>query len=224
MNKLQVDNIINYKNKGTYRLTLNKDTTINLSTSSIKLYILTTKDITLNINIKSKVEIYNFTTTNINVNLNLFESANVFFYQMTITDSKIVNNITANHKFKQTVSNLICHGISYKKGDLKFIINGIITKKMRDSICNQTSRIVNLDDATSTIEPNLYISEFNSTANHAAFTGPFSKELLFYLETKGINEHEAYNLLLKAFLKVKDLPKDYEEVIDNNLNKIIRRW
>ena len=223
MNNILLDSTISYDKEGIYKLTLNNDSFININNSNIKLYLVTENDIKITINIKGKVEIYNFTKNNITVDLNLLENANLEFYQMTITNNNIVNELNAYHKHKDTISNLVCNGISYDKGNLKFIVNGYVKKGMINSICNQTSRIVNLGNAKSLIEPNLFIEEFDSLANHSAYTGPFDKRLLFYLETKGISRNNAYKLLLKGLFKVKELPKDYEEVIDESLFEILRR-
>ena len=51
----------------------------------------------------------------------------------------------------------------------------------------------------------------------------FDEKLLFYLETKGISKKEAFNLLLNGFMKVVELPIDYESVLDNILDKVMRR-
>ena len=142
---------------------------------------------------------------------------------MTITDKKIINEVNVYHQNKNTTSNVICHGISYGKGDLKFSVNGYIKKGMTGSLCNQSSRIINLDDGKSLIEPNLFVEEFDSVANHSAYTGPFDEKSLFYLETKGISRKEAFNLLLSGFMKLVDLPKEYENILDMLLNKVMRR-
>ena len=223
MNNILLDSTISYDKEGIYKLTLNSDSIININNSNIKLYLVTENDIKITINIKGKVEIYNFTKNNITVDLNLLEKAKVEFYQMTITNNNTTNILNAYHKSKDTISNLICNGISYDKGNLKFIVNGYVKKGMINSICNQTSRIVNLDAAKSLIEPNLFIEEFDSLANHSAYTGPFDKKILFYLKTKGISENNAYQLLLKGLFKLNELPKDYEELIDKMLLEILRR-
>ena len=223
MNNILLDSTISYDKEGIYKLTLNNDSFININNSNIKLYLVTENDIKITINIKGKVEIYNFTKNNITVDLNLLEKAKVEFYQMTITNNNTTNILNAYHKHKDTISNLICNGISYDKGNLKFIVNGYVKKGMINSICNQTSRIVNLDAAKSLIEPNLFIEEFDSLANHSAYTGPFDKKILFYLKTKGISEDNAYKLLLNGLFKLNELPKDYEELIDKMLLEILRR-
>ena len=223
MNKILLDSTKNFNKEGTYKLELDKDITINIESDNIKLYLVTKNDIKINFNIKKSVTIYNITTNNIKMNANIYNNSKLDFYLMSITDKKITNEVNIYHQNKETISNVTCHGISYLKGDLKFSVNGYIKKGMINSVCNQSSRIINLDEGKSLIEPNLFIEEFDSIANHSAYTGPFDEKLLFYLETKGISKKEAFNLLLNGFMKVVELPIDYESVLDNILDKVMRR-
>ena len=223
MNNILLDSAISFSKEGTFKLELDKDTTINIESDNVKLYLVTKNNIKVDFNILNSTTIYNITRESITVNINIYNNAKLDFYEMTVTDKKITNEVNVYHKNKETTSNVTCHGISYGKGDLKFSVNGYIKKGMIGSICNQSSRIINLDDGKSLIEPNLFIDEFDSIANHSAYTGPFDEELLFYLETKGISKKEAFNLLLNGFMKVVELPKDYENVLDNILDKVMRR-
>ena len=223
MNNILLDSAISFSKEGTYKLELDKDTTINIESDNVKLYLVTKNNIKVDFNILNSTTIYNITTESITVNINIYNNAKLDFYEMTVTDKKITNEVNVYHKNKETTSNVICHGISYGKGDLKFSVNGYIKKGMIGSVCNQSSRIINLDEGKSLIEPNLFIDEFDSIANHSAYTGPFDEKLLFYLETKGISKKEAFNLLLNGFMKVVELPKDYESVLDNILDKVMRR-
>lgn len=223
MNNILLDSAISFSKEGTFKLELDKDTTINIESDNVKLYLVTKNNIKVDFNILNSTTIYNITTESITVNINIYNNAKLDFYEMTVTDKKITNEVNVYHKNKETTSNVTCHGISYSKGDLKFSVNGYIKKGMIGSICNQSSRIINLDDGKSLIEPNLFIDEFDSIANHSAYTGPFDEKLLFYLETKGISKKEAFNLLLNGFMKVVELPKDYESILDNILDKVTRR-
>ena len=223
MNNILLDSAISFSKEGTYKLELDKDTTISVESDNVKLYLVTKNNIKVDFNILNSTTIYNITTESITVNINIYNNAKLDFYEMTVTDKKITNEVNVYHKNKETTSNVTCHGISYGKGDLKFSVNGYIKKGMIGSICNQSNRIINLDEGKSSIKPNLFIDEFDSTANHSAYTGPFDEELLFYLETKGISKKEAFNLLLNGFMKVVELPIDYESVLDNILDKVMRR-
>ena len=223
MNNILLDSTVCFNKEGTFKLELDKDTTINIESDNVKLYLVTKNNIKVDFNILNSTTIYNITTESITVNINIYNNAKLDFYEMTVTDKKITNEVNVYHKNKETTSNVTCHGISYGKGDLKFSVNGYIKKGMIGSICNQSSRIINLDEGKSSIKPNLFIDEFDSIANHSAYTGPFDEKLLFYLETKGISKKESFNLLLNGFMKVVELPIDYESVLDNILDKVMRR-
>ena len=223
MNNILLDSTINYTKEGIYKLILDKDTTINIKNYNIKIYLVTKNNIKITLNVLNSTTIYNITEDCVKVDINIYNNAKLDFYEMTVTDRKITNEVNIYHQNKETISNITCHGISYLKGDLKFIINGYIKKGMINSVCNQSSRIINLDKGKSSIKPNLFIDEFDSTSNHSAYTGPFDDKLLFYLETKGISKREAFNLLLKGFLKIEILPKDYEKILDDILDKVVRR-
>lgn len=223
MNNILLDSAISFSKEGTFKLELDKDTTISVESDNVKLYLVTKNNIKVDFNILNSTTIYNITTESITVNINIYNNAKLDFYEMTVTDKKITNEVNVYHKNKETTSNVTCHGISYGKGDLKFSVNGYIKKGMIGSVCNQSSRIINLDEGKSSIKPNLFIDEFDSIANHSAYTGPFDEKLLFYLETKGISKKESFNLLLNGFMKVVELPIDYESVLDNILDKVTRR-
>ena len=223
MNKILLDSTKSFNKEGTYKLELDKDITINIESDNVKLYLVTKNDIKITFNIKKSVTIYNITTNNIKINANIYNNSKLDFYLMSITDKKITNEVNIYHQNKETISNVTCHGISYLKGDLKFSVNGYIKKGMINSVCNQSSRIINLDEGKSLIEPNLFIEEFDSIANHSAYTGPFDEKILFYLETKGISKKESFNLLLNGFMKLEELPKDYENILDSILDKVMRR-
>ena len=222
MNNILLDSTVCFNKEGTFKLELDKDTTINIESDNVKLYLVTKNNIKVDFNILNSTTIYNITEEIITVNINIYNKAKLDFYNMTVTDKKITNEVNVYHQNKETISNVICHGISYGKGDLKFSVNGYIKKGMIGSICNQSSRIINLDEGKSLIEPNLFIDEFDSVANHSAYTGPFDNKLLFYLETKVISKKESFNLLLNGFMKMVELPKDYESVLDNILDKVMR--
>ena len=223
MNNILLDSTKSFSKEGTFKLELDTDTTINIENDNIKLYLITKNNIKIDFNIMNSTTIYNITEENITVNINIYNNAKIDFYLMSVTDKKITDEVNVYHKNKDTTSNVTCHGISYLKGDLKFSVNGYIKKGMINCVCNQHSRIINLDDAKSSIKPNLFIDEFDSVANHSAYTGPFDNKLLFYLETKGISKKEAFNLLLNGFMKVVELPIDYESILDNILDKVMRR-
>ena len=224
VNKIEVGSVIDYNKSGSYKVVVDKDVIINInSDGEVKLYLRSDKKLKMTINVESKASIYNLTGSDLVIDLNILSDVKVKLVNMNITKNKVVNVVNVYHESINCVSDLYCYGISYLTGDLKFIVNSYIRKNMTGVICNQVSRTINLDDATSLIEPNLFVDEFSALANHSAYTGPFNKDDLFYLKTKGISQKEAFNLLLKGFMKIDELPKDYEKSLDLLLLDVIRR-
>ena len=224
MNNIIIDSSVNYNKGGVYKLTIDKDIDIKIESDSlVKLYLNTLKNVNININAESNVKIYNLTSKGVVVNLKILDEIEVNLYNMSITDKKIVNMLNIYHKAKNSVSHLYCYGVSYNEGNIKIAANSYINKGMTGVNCNQVSRTININNGTSVIEPNLYVDEFDSVANHSAYTGPFDDKYLFYLETKGISRDKAFNLLLKGFMKLDDLPKDFEKLLDKKIKNVIGR-
>ena len=120
-----------------------------------------------------------------------------------------------------TNSNTILHGVSYD--DSKIIIenNGYIPKGSSKSILKQDNKIILMGNNNSKIEPNLFIDEYDLEASHGAYIGKFEDEVLFYLNSRGLNYNMSYNLLIKGFL----LDEFYlDDEIKEDILKIITKY
>ena len=138
------------------------------------------EEITINLNgINSKID-YNFSTK-------------------TYDNQKYVINI--NHNNKNTISNVINHGVVMNDSHILFEVNSSIKKGNNKSKLNQESKIIVMSKNNSIIKPNLYIDEYDVDAVHSATIGKFNKNEIFYLMTKGITKEESINLLIKGFLE-----------------------
>lgn len=51
------------------------------------------------------------------------------------------------------------------------------------------------------VYPNMFIDTKNVVANHAASITSISEDYLFYLNTKGINNSDATNMIIDGFLE-----------------------
>lgn len=121
----------------------------------------------------------------------------------TITENNQSYTIDINHNNKNTVSNVINHGVVLNDSKLDFIVNSRVEKGNKKSVLNQTSKIIVMSKNNSKIEPNMYIDEYDVDARHAATIGKFSKDEIFYLMTKGISYKECEKLLIEGFLNIK---------------------
>lgn len=130
-------------------------------------------------------------------------SSRVDYKFSTITENNQSYIIDINHNNKNTVSNVINHGVVLNDSKLDFIVNSRVEKGNKKSVLNQTSKIIVMSKNNSRIEPNMYIDEFDVDARHAATIGKFSKDEIFYLMTKGISYKECEKLLIEGFLNIK---------------------
>jgi Fe-S cluster assembly scaffold protein SufB len=104
------------------------------------------------------------------------------------------------HNYRNTVSNINNNGVNIKDGSLVFNITSIVLNDKKGCLLNQNNRIVNLNNNKCEVNPNLLVEENDVEANHSALIGRFSDEEMFYLQSRGISETLALNLLIKGFL------------------------
>ena len=84
---------------------------------------------------------------------------------------------------------------------------------------NQDTKIINLSDSHSKINPNMYIDVDDVEARHSSVIGSFNEEELFYLMSRGISYDEAVKLLIKGYiLSNLDLDMDKRNKILNVIN------
>ena len=146
----------------------------------------------------------------ITINLNGFNSrVNYNFSTLTYNNQKYVINI--NHNNKNTISNVINHGVVMNNSALCFEVNSSVKKGNNKSKLNQENKIIVMSSNNSIIKPNLYIDEFDVDAIHSATIGKFRKEEIFYLMTKGLKKEDAVSLLIKGFLEghIKEVKREY---------------
>ena len=161
-------------------------------------------DDNVNFDIKENetLEIYHYVvdkSVNIKINLN-GENAKVVYHLSIISNNDNVCKIDVNHMSSNTESKIICHGVNTGDKKLEFNVTGLVPKEMDKCICNQENQIINLKDGESVIKPNLLIRNYDTFSNHAAYIGEFSKDKMFYLESRGISEEDAIRLLMKGLL------------------------
>lgn len=118
-------------------------------------------------------------------------------------------NINIYHNNCKSVSHIINHGVCLNNQQLTFVVNGYDAKSCRKALINQDNKIICLQANCASIEPNLYINNNEIEANHSAYIGKFSKEMVFYLMSRGLSFKECYQLLIKAFL-IGNMDIDYK--------------
>lgn len=137
--------------------------------------------------------------------VNLKEKGATIDYNFkSMSFSKCIYDMVVNHDAPNTISNIKNNAVNLEEGKVNFQVSGYVDNKIKGCVINQTNRIINLTNNKCEIRPNLYINEYDTIANHSALIGGFSKDELFYLQSRGINEVNANKLLIHGFL-VSDL-------------------
>ena len=156
-----------------------------------------------------------YDVVNLNENDNIYLNninANIDFNLKIISKESNKFLINAYHNACNTVGNINTKGVSIQDGNITLDVSSYIPNGIKGCIANQINHIVSLNDKKNIIKPNLYIDEEDVIANHSAYIGKFDEEIIFYLESRGLNEDEAINLLIKGFLNSEN---DMEKEIIN---------
>ncbi len=115
--------------------------------------------------------------------------------QIQVIDSNVVNH------GRQSIGNIIQHGVVLDQARLTMNGIGFIEKgaKMADS--QQESRVLMLsEESHGDANPILLIDEFEVTAGHAASSGQVDEDQMYYLMSRGISREVAEYLVIRGFL------------------------
>lgn len=228
-------------------LTINKDTDLRIEYSTRKATKLDVK-IKVNPNVNFDLEEYRYGKNfKIRYQFNLLENSNINVYKFYdvagIKEMNIINllgtganidynfktistgfekyNLTIYHNAPNTNSSIKNNGVNINKGNLQFNVSSFAGIGNKECNINQSSRIINLTDNKCQINPNLFIDEYDVSANHSALIGKFSDEEMFYLQSRGIDEKTVLNLLINGFL-TSNMPDILSKKITKNINKYWR--
>ena len=155
-----------------------------------------------NVKENEMLEIYHFVIDkSVNTKINLEGKNSKVVYHLSIISNKDNTcKIDVNHVKSNTESKIICHGVNMQNESLEFNVTGLVPKNVSKCICNEDNEIINLKNGKSVIKPNLLIRNYDTFSNHAAYIGEFSKDKMFYLESRGISEENAIRLLMEGLL------------------------
>ena len=82
----------------------------------------------------------------------------------------------------------------YNRDELKDFL------RVNDNELDEKIKVLNINNGTSTVLPNMYINTKNVIANHSASISTIDSKYLFYLNSKGINNDLATKLIIDGFL------------------------
>ena len=130
----------------------------------------------------------------------IHEDNTVFKYNHSFKVNKLYNldiNIILNGNKSKNIINI--HGIN-DTGKSNIKVDGKVEKNTKDNELDEKIRILNINNGSSSILPNMYIDTKNVIANHAASITNINEDYLFYLNSKGIKTEQAKELIINGFL------------------------
>ena len=147
------------------------------------------------------------------------------YYGINLLSEKnhIDDYIEINHQNKHTYSQCIQRNILCKNSKAIFYNKSIIDKNSANSEANQSNKNIMLS-STATVHSNPQLEIYNNDVkcSHGSTTGQLDSEMLFYLQSRGINLEQAKMMLLSGFLNefiesvnTKDYPKYLTKKINN---------
>lgn len=124
-----------------------------------------------------------------------------FIYNHSFISKKEYNlNINVNMIGNNSKNIINVHGIS-DEGKSKVVVDGNVIKDTRDNELYENIKLLNINNGTSNIYPNMYIDTKNVIANHSASISTVNEDYIFYLMSKGIDRKNAIKLILDGFLE-----------------------
>ena len=158
----------------------------------------------LNINIVDNVELvinhYSEVLEN-DLKIIIIQNNNsIFNYNHSFKCNKFYNlDINIEMRGNNSKNNINIHGIS-DNGKSYIKVDGSVYKNTIDNELDEKVRLLNMNEGYTYIYPNMFIDTKNVVANHAASITSISKDYLFYLNSKGIKDEEAINMIIDGFL------------------------
>ncbi|PZF71822.1 Fe-S cluster assembly protein SufD [Taibaiella soli] len=144
------------------------------------------------------------------------------------SDNQLIDNHTSvEHQQPNCFSNELYKGVL--KDTSKAIFSGrihVFQDAQKTNAFQQNNNLLLSDKATVDSKPQLEIYADDVKCSHGSTAGSFNKESLFYLQSRGIGEATARNMLVAAFafdvtskVKIPALRAHIEHLIEHNLTE-----
>ncbi len=188
-----------------------------IQNSNVKINFLNQKKIKLHQNIILKNSYLDINQLNLVIDIKAKTKADLFDSVLNLNSKTYPKNLSdcqtkVIHHTKNSESNLKCLGIGKDNATINFLIKTIIKKNCSNSIANQKTRVIALDDSViANLEPILKINNHQVTATHAAVFSKITDEEIYYLLTRGLDKDQAKNLIIKSLL-TSDNEKYYQKI------------
>ena len=119
-------------------------------------------------------------------------------YAISNSNKKYITNL--NHYESNCESKAQIFAINNDTAHVSIFTDAYIKNKAIGSVTNQEGRIINLSDKCSGIVlPNLHIDENDVEASHSCSVGSLNQEHMYYLQTRGLTQLQARNILIRGY-------------------------
>ena len=136
------------------------------------------------------------------INLN-GEYASSYFRSAVVSnkDAKKKYEIATSNNAFYTSSKMDNYGVCKDSSKLEFIGIGTIKKGFKQSNNHQNSKIIVFDElSNASVQPLLYIDEYDVLASHSAAVGKVNDEHMYYLCSRGLSEEQARGFITRGYL------------------------
>lgn len=189
------------------KIVLDKEKNINLNVSEDTICIIPKENNIndLNINISDGVKLIinqysEIIENNLFIRINQSNNSDFIYNHSFISKKEYNLNINVNMIGNNSKNIINVHGIS-DEGKSKVVVDGNVIKDTRDNELYENIKLLNINNGTSNIYPNMYIDTKNVIANHSASISTVNEDYIFYLMSKGIDRKNAIKLILDGFLE-----------------------
>lgn len=189
------------------KIVLDKEKNINLNVSENTICIIPKENNIndLNINISDGVKLIinqysEIIENNLFIRINQSNNSDFIYNHSFISKKEYNLNINVNMIGNNSKNVINVHGIS-DEGKSKVVVDGSVIKDTRDNELYENIKLLNINNGTSNIYPNMYIDTKNVIANHSASISTVNEDYIFYLMSKGIDRKNAIKLILDGFLE-----------------------
>ncbi|WP_150466308.1 Fe-S cluster assembly protein SufD [Francisella sp. SYW-9] len=150
-----------------------------------------------------------------------------------VSDSAIANAcFLVNHNASNTYSNVNFRGVANGSAKAWFNAKAVVNEGIEQIQAFQNNKNIQLSNkAEINTKPELEIFSDDVVCTHGATVGQLDKDALFYLQSRGLELHEAQHLLLESFVKSQltsddfpfnnEIKEEIAESLDDVLESII---
>ena len=132
-----------------------------------------------------------------------------------------------NHNVANATSDAKIFAINNDEANISIYTDAYIKKGAIHTKTTQEGRIINLSsNCYGIVLPNLHIDENDVEASHSCSVGSLNQDHIYYLESRGLLEDEARNVLIKGYfnpilqeIENKEILNKLNELLDKRIGK-----